>query len=94
MGKPDPFPKKHKSAKTKEKYHTEYHNREKKTRENFYNTTPNEKHAQNDYLKNNLHIKTCVCGSREILKFQSKKTNFRNYTPKILNQEVNMGMWM
>lgn len=94
MGKPDPFPKKHKSAKTKEKFLTDF--REKKPRENFYNTSPNEKHkdAQNDYLRNNLQIKTCVCGNLEILKFQTKKVSFRNYTPKILNQEVNMGMWM
>ncbi|KAJ3620553.1 hypothetical protein MTP99_004492 [Tenebrio molitor] len=103
---PDPFPKKQKnpSAKPKDKYQTEYYLREKRSRENYYNTAPNENksnketshpsRAQHDYLRNNLHIKSCVCGNREILRCQTKKISFRNYTPKILNQEINMGMWM
>lgn len=49
--------------------------------------------AQYDYIKNNLCIKSCI-GDREVLRFQMKKVSFRNYTPKILNQEVNMGMWI
>ncbi|KAH0817401.1 hypothetical protein GEV33_005390 [Tenebrio molitor] len=41
---PDPFPKKQKnpSAKPKDKYQTEYYLREKRSRENYYNTAPNE----------------------------------------------------
>lgn len=46
-----------------------------------------------DYLRNNLCIKTGIA-NQEALKFQMKKITLRNYTPKILNQEVNMGMWI
>lgn len=46
-----------------------------------------------DYLRNNLCFKTGIA-KREVPKFQMKKVTLRNYTPKILNQEVNMGMWI
>ncbi|KAJ8958489.1 hypothetical protein NQ318_002283 [Aromia moschata] len=49
--------------------------------------------SQFDYLRNNLRIKSCV-GNREVFRFQMKKITIRNYTPKILRQEVNMGMWI
>lgn len=48
---------------------------------------------QFEYIKKNLCIKTCI-GNGEVLRFQVKKVTIRNYTPKILNQEINMGMWM
>ncbi|RZC35276.1 hypothetical protein BDFB_013496 [Asbolus verrucosus] len=96
MGKSDPFPKKQKnpSAKTKDKYLTEFYIRQKKDKSRSTNDPPHPTKAQFDYLKNNLHIKFCICGSRELLKFQTAKLSFRNYTPKILDQEINMGMWM
>ena len=100
MGKPDPHSKNNRlpSAKTKEKFLTDNYIREKKKREHFYNTTAYENRCKqdpsHDYLRNNLHIKFCVCGSREVSTFPNKKVSFRNYTPKILNQEINMGMWM
>lgn len=50
-------------------------------------------HAQRDYMKRHLFIKSCI--DRDLaLKFQAKKTNLRNYTPKAIDQEVNLGMWM
>lgn len=49
--------------------------------------------SQFEYINNNLCIKSCI-GNREVLRFQMKKVSFRNYTPKILNQEINMGMWI
>lgn len=49
--------------------------------------------SQFDYLRNNLCIKTGI-GNHQVLKFQMKKVTLRNYTPKTLNQEVNMGMWI
>lgn len=48
---------------------------------------------QFEYLRNNLCIKTRI-GTQDGLQFQMKKISFRNYTPKILNQEMNMGMWI
>ncbi|KAL1502396.1 hypothetical protein ABEB36_007542 [Hypothenemus hampei] len=45
------------------------------------------------YLKHNLYIKSAV-GNTNVLNYQMKKVSFRNYTPKILSQEVNMGMWI
>lgn len=75
-----------------------------------YNTTPADKYTpkkhpdkkkeettdhspQFEYIKKNLCVKTCI-GNGEVLRFQVKKVTIRNYTPKILNQEINMGMWM
>lgn len=71
---------------------------QKRQREATYKTYfpqfENEEHiSQFDYLRNNLYIKTCL-GNCDVLKCQMKKITFRNYTPKILNQEVNMGMWI
>lgn len=50
-------------------------------------------HAQKDYMKRHLFIKSCIDRDRG-LKFQVKKANLRNYTPKVIDQEVNLGMWM
>ncbi|KAL3271323.1 hypothetical protein HHI36_021811, partial [Cryptolaemus montrouzieri] len=77
---------------------------------NHYNTTPNDKYSgykkrvnqqeqkkevsQFDYIKHNLFIKSCVGSEFELWQFQAKKKSFRNYTPKILDQEANMGMWI
>lgn len=64
------------------------------TYKTYFPQFENEEHiSQFDYLRNNLCIKSCI-GTRDVLKFQMKKITFRNYTPKILNQEVNMGMWI
>lgn len=49
--------------------------------------------AHNEYLRHNLYIKSAV-EKQNALSFQLKKVSFRNYTPKILSQEVNMGMWI
>ncbi|KAK9871984.1 hypothetical protein WA026_015229 [Henosepilachna vigintioctopunctata] len=78
--------------------------------QNHYNTTSNDKYTgykkrtssseqkkevtQFDYIKHNLLIKSCVCSESKLWQIQPKKKSFRNYTPKILDQEVNMGMWM
>lgn len=51
-------------------------------------------YSQCDYLRNNLCIKSCIGKHPEELKFQMRNANFRNYTPKILNQEINLGMWI
>ncbi|CAH2009399.1 unnamed protein product [Acanthoscelides obtectus] len=49
--------------------------------------------AQFEYIRNNLCIKFCI-GNRDLFRFQRKKVSIRNYTPKSLNQEVNLGMWI
>ncbi|XP_076256308.1 uncharacterized protein LOC143193801 [Rhynchophorus ferrugineus] len=49
--------------------------------------------SQFQYLRHNLYIKSAVEKQNDF-NFQKKKVSFRNYTPKILRQEVNMGMWM
>lgn len=49
---------------------------------------------QYDYIRNNLYIKSAVDREKTILKFQLKKVSIRNYTPKTINQEINMGMWI
>lgn len=49
--------------------------------------------SQFDYLRNNLCIKTCIA-NQKVVKLQMTKITFRNYTPKILSQEVNIGMWI
>lgn len=107
MGKSDPEPSHPTRFIPKEKYNTEIYLRDKyKTSHNYYHTTPNDKykkktnaseHRENnqfDYLKKNLFIKSRVDTECELWQFQQRKVSFRNYTPKILNQEVNMGMWM
>lgn len=43
--------------------------------------------AQYEYIRNHLYIKTGIQGGK-------KKSSFRNYIPKVINQEINMGMWM
>ncbi|XP_019769848.2 uncharacterized protein LOC109544221 [Dendroctonus ponderosae] len=45
------------------------------------------------YLKHNLYIKSAV-ETQNLLGLQTKNVTFRNYTPKSLSQEVNMGMWI
>lgn len=58
-------------------------------------TTPHQELSQFDYIRNNLQIKSCLGANRNIFTFHSKKNlTIRNYTPKILNQEINMGLWM
>ncbi|KAH1018844.1 hypothetical protein HUJ05_006535 [Dendroctonus ponderosae] len=43
------------------------------------------------YLKHNLYIKSAV-ETQNLLGLQTKNVTFRNYTPKSLSQEVNMGI--
>lgn len=106
MGKSDAEPSNPTKFIPKEKYNTEIYLRDKyKTNQNYYNTTPNDKYKRNnvseqrvtnhfDYLKHNLFIKSRVGTDCAEWQFQQQKISFRNYTPKILNQEVNMGMWI
>lgn len=47
-----------------------------------------------DYLKRNLYIKSALDKESCLLRFQAKKLSIRNYIPKIINQELNMGMWI
>lgn len=54
-----------------------------------------EKNQQvHDYMKHHLLIKSCLDKERSLLRTGVKKISIRNYTPKILGQEINMGMWM
>lgn len=51
--------------------------------------------TQNDYIKRHLYIKSCVDNEQSVWKFQpQQKVSIRNYTPKAINQEMNMGMWI
>lgn len=51
--------------------------------------------SQNDYMKRHLYIKSCVDNETSApWRFQAQKVSIRNYTPKAINQELNMGMWM
>lgn len=94
--------------KFKEKYKTEFIIRNRTTDNsiyNNYNTTPTDKFTsrnqpylqyknpvdQYNYLRNNLIIKSGV--ENQDSRYP-KKISIRNYTPKILNQEINMGMWI
>ncbi|XP_066258155.1 uncharacterized protein [Euwallacea similis] len=45
------------------------------------------------YLRHNLYIKSAI-ENQNLLNSQIKKNSIRNYTPKILSQEVNLGMWI
>lgn len=47
-----------------------------------------------DYMRNHLFIKSCLDQERTLIRSAPKKISIRNYTPKILGQEINMGMWM
>lgn len=102
MGKSDHWSKKLKNSSATNKYSTEYIVREKHHFPSWIKTTPkyelrslNESPINHfEYLKNNLHIKTCIWGNKQVLEFQVKKISFREYTPKILDQEINMGMWI
>lgn len=105
MGKTEFFKKsKNVNNPTKDKYQTECYIRQKSTPDRYYNTAPpsdskpihqcQPKIENFEFSTKNLHIKSCACGNREIFIIQSKKPTFRNYKPKILSQEVSMGMWM
>lgn len=64
----------------KSKYPTELKQRER------YPVKPfNTQSAKSDYIKRHLYIKCCV---------NRNKVTIRNYTPKVISQEINMGMWM
>lgn len=55
----------------------------------------NNHHQVHDYMKHHLLIKSCLDKERSLLRTGPiKKISIRNYTPKILGQEINMGMWM
>lgn len=48
-----------------------------------------------EYMRNHLFIKSRLDQERTLLKPpNTNKISIRNYTPKILGQEINMGMWM
>lgn len=50
--------------------------------------------SQSEYMKRHLYIKTGVDHERSVLRYQLKKVSIRNYTPKAINQDINMGMWI
>lgn len=84
----------------KEKYSTTpYIAKEKVTRNVNYISTnikgeDSKQTSQNDYMKRHLYVKSCVDKEQSEWKFQEQKVSIRNYTPKVINQEINMGMWM
>lgn len=48
-----------------------------------------------EYMRNHLFIKSRLDSERTLLRPPAtNKISIRNYTPKILGQEINMGMWM
>lgn len=48
---------------------------------------------QKEYLRKNLLIKCCVDKERTI-PLQTKKVSIRDYKPKVITQEIDMGMWI
>lgn len=55
-------------------------------RKNFQYKQQQQQSSKSDYIKRHLYFKCCVN--------RNSKVTIRNYTPKIISQEINMGMWM
>ncbi|KAK5638303.1 hypothetical protein RI129_012598 [Pyrocoelia pectoralis] len=86
---------------TRQKYSTapillkeKYHQRNEFFTCTICNWSNKPANSQHDYIKQHLYIKCCVDKEKAPWKFQAQKISFRNYTPKTINQEMNMGMWM
>lgn len=67
----------------KNKYPTEFKQRERYPVQPF--NTQFKQQSKSDYIRRHLYIKCCV---------NRNKLTIRNYTPKVISQEINMGMWM
>lgn len=91
----------------KSKYNTEYKPREKLHPVHFNSAPHNQKYVfkdnkdaqkdskdtQKEYIKHNLFIK-CRIDAKRPLQQGMKKPSIRDYTPKILKQEINLNMWI
>lgn len=63
--------------------------------DNRYGHFVNHLKSQKEYISNHLKIKAGIYETKtKTNKFPTKKSTIRDYTPKIINQDVTMGMWI